>query len=145
MRDLANERHSVITRLRAFNLEPANAEDWVPTGAKPWSRIEQEVESSDAFVLVLGERYGWVPDEGPTAGTDLSVTHLEYHRAHQLGLPVLPFLKRLDYDKDAVSEDARKRDAFRDEVRSWDGGRFVSEFELAVDLADSVGVAIIGR
>ncbi len=144
MKDLANERGAVRRRLAEFNLEPVNAESWLPDGSKSWERIEKEIKSSDLFVLIVGERYGWIPDKGPKAGLGCSVTHLEVEEARRLGIPVLPFLKELPYDADRTSDDAKKRDALREEVGGWDGGSFVAKFDDAFDLADKVGQAVIG-
>jgi DNA-binding PadR family transcriptional regulator len=143
MKDLANERLAVRQRLSDLDLEPVNAEGWGPNGSKSWTRIQGEIESSDLFVLILGERYGWIPDIGPGAGSGLSVTHLEFREARRLQIPVLPFLKHLSYDTDRLSEDAQRRDQFRREVTDWAEGQFVAEFELAPDLAAKVGRSLI--
>lgn len=143
MKDLRNERIAVVERLNAFNFEPVNAEGWNPNGNQSWSRIQSEIESSDIFILILGSSYGWIPENGPKGGLGLSVTHLELEHARTLDIPVLPFLKRLDYDTDSTSEDAKKRDAFRREVRDWSGGYFTTEFDLANDLASKVGQSLI--
>lgn len=105
--------------------------------------ISEEIESSDVFVLILGERYGWIPAEGPQSDLGVSVTHLEYKEALHRDLPILPFLKKLSYDTDRDSDDAKKRDAFRKEVTEWSKGHFVTDFELAIDLAESVGHSLI--
>jgi NAD-dependent SIR2 family protein deacetylase len=144
MKDLANERDAVCRRLVALNFEPVNAEGWLPAGTGSWIRISQEIESSDVFLLILGERYGWIPSEGPKAQLGLSVTHLEYREARDLGLPILPFLKKLVYETDRASDGAQKRDRFREEVAEWATGALVSEFELASDLAESAGHAVVG-
>ncbi len=81
MEDLANERDLVADRLQSFNFEPVNAEGILPTGAKSWDRICEEIDSCHLFVLLLGERYGWVPTKGPLANEKISVTHGEYRRA----------------------------------------------------------------
>lgn len=144
MRDLANERDAVVRRLAALNVDAVNAESWSPSGAGSWARIQQEIESSDVFVLLLGERYGWIPSSGPGAERGLSVTHLEFEFAGERGLPILPFLKRLDFDAARDTPDARKREEFRSKVTEWDGGRFVTTFDLAADLADRVAHAVVG-
>jgi len=143
MEDLANERDAVCQKLISFNFEPVNAEGWGPTGAKSWEQIRTEIESSDVFVLLLGERYGWIPKEGPQAGLGLSVTHLEYQEAGRLDLPILPFLKELSYDAKRNTQDAKKRDKFRREVGEWAEGQFFSKFRLASDLADRVGRSLV--
>jgi NAD-dependent SIR2 family protein deacetylase len=144
MKDLANERQAVVERLLQFNFEPVNAESWNPTGGKSWNRIEQELKSSDLFLFLLGERYGWIPKTGPKSGSGLSVPHLELEMAQDLGLLILPFLKHLNYDDtDHLSEDAKKRDALREKVKDWENGFFIKEFNLALDLASKVSESII--
>ena len=143
MKDLRNERAEVVRRLQQFNFEPVNAEGWLPDGSDAWSRIEDEIESCDIFVLLLGDTYGWTPTEGPKSDESLSVTELEYNHAAGKGLPILPFFKRLGDDADRTSGDATKRDKFRESVAKWSGGRVRAHFDLASDLADSVGNAIV--
>ena len=143
MEDLVNERDAVCQKLISFNFEPVNAEGWVPTGAKSWYQIRTEIESSDVFVLLLGERYGWIPKEGPQAYLGLSVTHLEYQEARKLDIPILPFLKELSYDAKRNTQDAKKRDKFRAEVGEWAEGQFFGKFRLASDLADRVGRSLV--
>src|SRR5215213_1406742 len=136
--DLENERNQVVTRVRQLNFEPVNAEGWVTTGTPPWERIRQELESCHLFVLLLGKRYGYIPTHGPGAADGLSVTHMETRQARELGLPVLPFLKRLKYG----SEPDERRDRFREEVSDWAAGGVVNEFDLADDLADKVAASL---
>ncbi len=119
MKDLANERDAVARRIAAFNFEPVNAEVLLPDGTKSWDRLLPEILSSHLFVLILGERYGWIPKEGPGAGDGLSVTHMEARAARAAGIPILPFLKHLDEDADRDSDDAKKRAAFRKEIEDW--------------------------
>jgi hypothetical protein len=143
MRDLANERQAVCQRLLDFNFEPVNAECWLPNGRQTWDLIRREIDTSDVFVLILGERYGWVPPSGSMSDKNLSVTHLEYLYAKEHTIPILPFLKRLDEETERDSEDAKKRDAFRREVKNWDTGLTVGTFDLAADLANAVGRATV--
>ncbi|UCC39308.1 MAG: SIR2 family protein [Candidatus Aminicenantes bacterium] len=143
MEDLANERDAVVRTLSELNfVEPVNAEGLLPDGTRSWERIEKELDSCHLLILLIGERYGWTPDKGPEAEKGLSVTHLEVSKARQLGLPILPFLKTLRYETPRGTEDAKKRDAFRKEVKDWDKGYFVTEFDLASDLAKKVGRAL---
>jgi hypothetical protein len=139
MKDLANERHEVVSRVSGFNFEPVNAEGWLPQGTRVWERIEKEIESCHLFVLILGDSYGWIPPRGPGASEGLSVTHMEARKAREAGLPILPFLKRLDYESPRDTDDARRRDAFRAEVSDWAAGGVIAEFELAA----KVGAALV--
>lgn len=144
IRDLANERDAVVRKILDFNFEPVNAEGWFPNGSKSWDRIRQELLSSHLCVLIIGDRYGWVPDEGPGADQGLSVTHMEANQARAANIPILPFLKELDYEADRESEDAKRRDAFRTEVGCWGTGEFLQKFKLASDLSDRIGAALVG-
>jgi hypothetical protein len=146
MKDLANERNAVALRLREFNFTPVVAEDVLPDGDASWARITAEIDSCHVVVLLSGDRYGWIPTQGPKAGEGKSVTHLEfeYARRAECPKPVLPFFKRLDDDADRTSEDARRRDAFRRDIRDWKSGLFVGQFDLASDLAPMVTAALVG-
>lgn len=144
MDDLESERDAVVRRIAEFNFEPVNAEGWLPDGSSSWERIERELRSSHLLVLISGKRYGWIPEEGPGSGRDLSVTHLEADYARNLGIPIIPFLKRLKYGSPSDSEDAKRRDSFRKEIMKWSKGLFVTEFDLASDLAQKVGAALVG-
>jgi hypothetical protein len=144
MDDLANERALVVRKLDSFNFEPVNAEGILPNGTTSWERIAEELDSCHLCVLILGDRYGWVPKSGPLTALKLSVTHGEYRRARELGIPVLPFFKKLKYGAPRDPEDAKLRDAFREEVAEWTSGQFRAEFELALDLSEAVGSAVTG-
>src|ERR1700741_1306527 len=143
MKDMANERDAVRRKLVEFSMEPVNAEGWLPDGSGSWDRIREALETSDLFVLLLGESYGWVPKTGPKSETGKSVTELEYLEAREQDIPVLPFLKNLPYDPGAPSEAEQARNAFRDRVTAWEDGYSIARFDLAVDLADNVGKALI--
>lgn len=129
--------------MRLFNFEPVNAEDLLPTGTAVWERLVEEIASCDLFVLILGETYGDIPASGPGSGAGKSVTELEFDAAREAGVPVIVFTKRLGYGAPTDTEDARRRDAFRERVRAWEDGLFGGEFDLAVDLADQVGHALV--
>ncbi len=102
--ELENERAAVVQRLRLFNFEPVNAEGWLPDGGGIWATIEKEIRESDLFVLILGERYGWIPKAGPKADEEVSVTHLEFRAARDFGMPILVFTKELGGKAYAVPE-----------------------------------------
>jgi hypothetical protein len=143
MEDLANERQAVVEQITDLGLEPVNAEALLPNGAGSWDLLADEIASSHIFVLLMGDRYGWVPTSGIGGGSGKSVTHLEVDRAKASGLPILPFLKRLKYGTDSTSEDAVKRDSFRKQIGTWEDGHFRAEFDLALDLGRKVRKALL--
>jgi len=143
MEDLGNERRAVIAALGRLNLEPVNAENLYPTGGTSWEVIADEIDSSHLFILLLGERYGWIPQTGYGAGLGKSVTHLEADHARGQGIRILPFFKRLSYGATADTDDAKARDFFRREVGDWATGGFRAEFEWADDLGRKVGDTLL--
>lgn len=143
MNDLPNERAAVVEKLKEYNFEAVYAENFSANGAGSWKLLSDEIQSSDLMLLILGSRYGWIPSTGPQAGSGLSVTELEFREAKAAGIPILPFVSRLAYSADPLTPDAVNRDRFRKEIADWDGGRFREEFELAKDLSEKVGRALI--
>jgi len=144
MKDLPNERYAVFERLKSFNFEPVMAEELPAAAQASWQTIKKEIGQCEIFIVVSGTRYGWVPDKGPEAERKLSVTHLELEEAERLGLPTLVFLQRLPEGLNRETEDAKRLLQLRERLKSWDGGYFVTrEFELAVELADQVGQALM--
>jgi hypothetical protein len=143
MEDLKNERHEVSKILRNSNIfEPVNAEQILPDGTPSWRRISTELKSCDFFVLILGDRYGWIPESGDLAGQGISVTEGEYRAARDLKIPVLPFVKKPGTAALASTSDAELREKFRKQIERWEGGLFRGQFEFASDLAESVLQAV---
>lgn len=143
MKDLGDARRAVVERLRSLNLEPVNAEEMSPDGRSSWEVIRSEIDTSNLFILLSGESYGWIPTSGPGAGQGQSVTHMEALYANDVGLPILPFFKRLAYDAPRDTVDAIARDAFRREVGDWEAGRFRQEFEWIDELSRKVSNTLL--
>ena len=144
MKDLPNERYEVFERLKSFNLEPVMAEELPAAAGGIWPTIKKEIGQCDIFILISGSRYGWVPDEGPEAERELSVTHLELEEARRLGLPILVFQQRPPEDMNRETEDAKRWAQFRESFKDWKDGYFVAkEFWLARELANQAGAAVM--
>ncbi|UCV18727.1 DUF4062 domain-containing protein [Ferribacterium limneticum] len=143
MKDLVNERIAIEQLLSSFNIEAVIAEDWLPGQGQIWDRIAKEIRSCDLFVLVVGERYGWIPDSGQKSETGYSVTHLEVIEAKALGLPMLAFFKTLSHETKLSRNDKKGIGALRDLVASWERGGIAGEFGNAFELARKVGESII--
>ena len=72
----------------------------------------QEVQRRDLFILLLGRRYGWIPE-----GFDRSVTEIEFDKARETGSDIIVF--KLDYfDREPEQEKFIKR------VGDFTDGRF---------------------
>lgn len=134
MEDLGNERRAVVKTLKQMGIVPVNAEALSANGGTSWEVIYPELANAHIVILLLGDRYGWVPDSGYGAGLGLSITHLELRAARELRKPVLAFVKKLPYGAHVDAD----RDKLRREVSDWATGLFREEFEWADDLAEKV-------
>lgn len=86
--DLTDHRDAVDSVLRTLNIDGSRFESWptVPTPKGGMAECFRRVEESDAVVLILGEKYGTVVENG------LSATHSEYRHARQHQKPVFAFI-----------------------------------------------------
>lgn len=88
----------------------------------------EEVKDSDVVVVLVGERYGTLAEEG------LSFTHHEVRQARAAGIPVLCFIKA-DPGKVAGTEAARRR-AFANWLRAqYTCAGFTDETSLITEIA----------
>ena len=129
MRDFGSFRDSAARACRTLRHEPIRAEDFGASPDSPQRVCLAEVRSSDAVVLLLGERYG-VPAEGSV----LSPTHEEYREARNRR-PVLVFIQRVARTEPAQAEFIR-------EVQAWSRGHYTAEFSDASDLNEAVTQAV---
>jgi hypothetical protein len=99
--DLREHRAAAIRVLRQLGHEVLAMEDMTAGSVAPLQKVLDMVNRSDAYVGVFAWRYGYVPKavsppaavqvEGATAGAT-SITHYEYLRAKERGIPILAFL-----------------------------------------------------
>lgn len=96
-------------------------------GARPYSSnvaCIAEVESCDIYLVILGEKYGFVGPKGE------SITQMEYRVAAALGKPILAFVQGCSM------EDTQK--VFRKEVEDFTTGFFRGAFQTPEDLKDEI-------
>lgn len=127
---LEQERDSLRGLLLALGHEPVMFEDFTALPVPPRQACMDAVRRSDAYLLLLGERYGHVFPE-----TDLSPTAEEHVAARTAGVP------RLAMRKAGVAPEPRQQ-ALIDEVGSYQDGLFYEEFTDAVDLQAKVAAAL---
>jgi hypothetical protein len=96
-------------------------------GARPYSSelaCITEVERSDVYLVILGERYGF------TTGDGVSVTEAEFDAARACRKPILAFVMAGDMEE--------RQAAFRAKVESYSTGLFRATFASPGELKDSV-------
>ncbi len=87
--DLKRERRAVMDWLVAAGHQPVHS--YQPNSDTVRGSCLDDVDTSDLYVLILGHRYGFQPAEGNPEG--LSITHLEFRRAGQSGIPRIALLR----------------------------------------------------
>jgi hypothetical protein len=87
--DLERERRAVMDWLVAAQLQPVHS--YRPSSETVLESVLADVDGCDLYVLILGHRYGFVPADGNPEG--LSITHLEFRRAGQSGIPRIALLR----------------------------------------------------
>lgn len=94
-------------------------------GARPYSSERAcvtEIEGSDIYVVILGERYGFEHAEGE------SVTQQEFRHAVSLSKPILVFIQDVRMEP--------RQAAFRDEVSAYHSGFCREKFSTPEELKD---------
>ena len=86
--DLQRERHAIYEWLRKARHQAVDS--YLPDSDTVRVSCLADVDTCDLYVLILGHRYGFQPPQDNPQG--LSITHLEYRRAGQAGIPRIVLL-----------------------------------------------------
>lgn len=85
--DLYAARRKVTEHILSMNHIPAGMEMFSANGRQQWATIQKTIDTSDYYVLIVGDRYGSISeDEG------ISYTEKEFDYASSKGIPTLCFL-----------------------------------------------------
>jgi hypothetical protein len=114
--DLKRERRAVMDWLVAAGHQPVHS--YRPDSDTVQTSCLGDVATCDLYVLILGHRYGAQPAQDNPEG--LSITHLEYRRAGEAGIPRVALLRTSIPDASlsdlAEPQMLARLLAFRDEV-----------------------------
>jgi hypothetical protein len=114
--DLRRERQEVIDWLVAARHQVVHS--YRPNSETVRDSCLDDVDTCDLYVLILGHRYGYQPKDNNSEG--LSITHLEFCRAGESGIPRVALLRTSIPDVSVSdmenSERAARVLAFREEV-----------------------------
>jgi hypothetical protein len=149
-RDLREHRAAVDRALRRMGHDVIGMEQYVAEGTKPLDRCLADVRVADLYLLVLGWRYGYIPDDVETNPSKRSVTNLEFEEAKRVGKPILAFLLDPEapwppsqVDAMATNEQAAQGVSdFRSEVGS---NYLAGMFRTAEDLASQAAAAVAAQ
>jgi hypothetical protein len=114
--DLKQERQAVLDWLRAARHQAVDS--YLPDSDSVRDSCLDDVDTCDLYVLILSHRYGFQPADGNPER--LSITHLEFRRAGQSGIPRIA-LSRTSIPDVSLSDLANPErlalvQEFRDEV-----------------------------
>lgn len=87
--DLKAERQAVMDWLIAADHQPVHS--YRPDSETVRDSCLDDIDRCNLYVLILGHRYGFIPQENNP--DQLSITHLEFRRAKQSGIPRLALLR----------------------------------------------------
>jgi hypothetical protein len=80
--EMIGRMRQMVIRMESFGARPT----------RPLATCKAEVESCDALIVVVGHRYGWVPDKNEGGDGVKSITWYEVQWALDRGKPVYAFL-----------------------------------------------------
>ena len=140
-KDLIEARSKVRDAILSMMHFPIGMEMFNAADEEQWEIIQETIDSSDYYVLIIGQRYGSVIEEGADAG--ISYTEKEFRYAKEKKIPILVFIIE---DKVPIMpeyiEDPEKREkltAFKEQAMN---GRVVQWWinvdELAGKVAESL-------
>ena len=127
---LRQERIALPGLIRALDMDPVRFEDFTALPEPSREVCLQAVESSDVYLLLIGEHYGT-----PFPDTGLSPTHEEHRAAINKGLPRLAFRRR-----GVTMEQAQA--AFTSEVEAYETGPFRGSWEEIGEFLSAVSSAL---
>jgi len=128
---LKDERNALPPFLRLFDYEPLRFEDFVSQDRSGREACLAGVGAADAYLLLLGPRYG-----DPFPDTGLAPTAEEFRLARKRGIPILVFNKTVDEPVEPQQQ------AFKDEVGHYVNGRLWKSFADPLSLNQAVGEAL---
>ncbi|WP_010196629.1 DUF4062 domain-containing protein [Psychrobacter sp. PAMC 21119] len=85
--DLVEPRSKVIEAILKLYHFPIGMEMFSAADDEQWQIIEETIDSSDFYIILVGNRYGSLTKEG------ISFTEKEYDYAKKIGVPILTFVK----------------------------------------------------
>lgn len=136
--DLKDERKKVQDTILSMYQFPIGMEMFSAADEEQWEIIQDTIDSSDYYVLIIGHRYGSVIGEGEYAG--ISYTEKEFKYALSKGIPILAFIidKSVPVTTDKIEDDVEKKaklESFKIDVMT---GRTVQWWTSIEDLANKV-------
>lgn len=138
--DLKEERDIAIHAILTMNQFPVGMEMFSAADDDQWQIIKEAIDSSDYYILIIGNRYGSIEET-----TGVSYTEKEFDYAVSQGIPVLAFIvdKSVSMAQDKYESDPAKKeklDSFKEKVKN--SGRYVKFWKNKDNLESLISQSI---
>ena len=138
--DLKEERDIAIHAILTMNQFPVGMEMFSAADDDQWQIIKEAIDSSDYYILMIGNRYGSIEET-----TGVSYTEKEFDYAVSQGIPVLAFIveKSVSMSPDKYESDQAKKeklDSFKEKVKN--SGRYVKFWKNKDNLESLISQSI---
>lgn len=136
--DLVEERKKVSDTILAMYQFSIGMEMFSAADEDQWEIIQDTIDSSDYYVLIVGHRYGSVIKEGTETG--VSYTEKEYQYAKSKGIPILAFIisDSVPILPQNIEDDFGKKERLDLFIKEIAIGRTVEWWQSKDDLANKV-------
>ena len=105
--DLQDERKAILKQLLELDCIPAGMELFPSTDEDQWTFIQQVIDESAYYIVIVGAKYSSVAEDG------LSYTEKEFDYTVSKGIPVLGFVhgkpEAIPQGKCEIDPDRRKK------------------------------------
>lgn len=137
-KDLGPERAAVLNMVLSLNHIPAGMELFPASQQTPWEIIQQVIDISDYYVLVVAGMYGSTDTEG------ISYTEREYDYAHENEKPVIALIHAApdELPVKSVELDQGKREKLSLFIKKVRSRHHVKTWNTPDDLAGKVAQAL---
>ena len=118
--DLKEERNKDIQAILTMNQFPIGMEMFSADGDDQWKIIKKAIDSSDFYILIIGNRYGSIEET-----TGISYTEKEFDYAVERKIPVPVFIvdSSVSMTADVFEKDSQKTaklSVFKEKVKQSD-------------------------
>ena len=143
--DLKEERNKAIQAILTMNQFPIGMEMFSAADDDQWKIIKEAIDSSDFYILIIGNRYGSIEET-----TGISYTEKEFDYAVEKKIPVLAFIvdSSMSMTADKFETDIQKiakLSVFKEKVKQ--SGRYVKFWKnvdnLETLISQSISKAVI--
>lgn len=143
--DLKEERNKAIQAILTMNQFPIGMEMFSAADDDQWKIIKEAIDSSDFYILIIGNRYGSIEET-----TGISYTEKEFDYAVEKEIPILVFIvdSSMSMTADKFETDPQKiakLRAFKEKVKQ--SGRYVKFWKnidnLETLISQSISKAVL--